>query len=131
VSYATFFMVRYTTRMNKVIFFSAGLLCFPFIMHAQSLQSMIPNVLTFLSSVVVPFLIGIAFLFFVANVIRYFVIESTAEDGRKKAKALAIYGVAAFVIIVIFWGVVNMLVSSTGLDGVTQPKQDYVNKMGG
>ncbi len=87
---------------------------------------MLGNIVTFLSDTVIPFLLGIAFLFMVINGVRYFILGSTSEDGRDKAKALAIYGVLAFVIIIIFWGIVNLLVDSIGLGGETQPDQDYV-----
>lgn len=99
----------------------------PFIAHAASLQTFIVGVTKFLSDVLIPFILGIAFLFFVVNAVRYFVVESSSEDGREKAKALTIYSVSAFVLIIIFWGIINLLSISIGLEGETQPGQDYIN----
>ncbi len=97
---------------------------------ADSLQSILTNIPIFLSKVVVPFLFGIAFLIFIINVIRYFVIEASNEQGRDKAKALAIYSVSAFVFLIIFWGIINMLTDSSGLGGQKAPCPDYMKEFG-
>ena len=81
----------------------------------MNLQSYIGELVTILNNVVIPFILGISFLVFVINVIRFFVIGGTNEDAKEKAKQLAIYGVAAFVFIIVFWGIVNLLTSSFGL----------------
>lgn len=112
--------------MKKVFTTSLFLLVFPLITNAQDAQTFLVNFITFLNDRVIPFLIGIAFIFFAFNVIRFFVLGSTNEEGQEKAKALAIYGVAAFVFIIIFWGIINMLSSSTGLEGENMPVPDYI-----
>lgn len=114
--------------MKKVFLASLLWLTFPSLSFAagDSLQTFLTSFVIFLSNTVIPFLMGIAFLFFVVNAIRFFVLGSTNEEEREKAKALAIYGVAAFIFIVIFWGIINMLSSSTGMDGQTAPISDYV-----
>ncbi len=118
--------------MKKYAWGIPTLLSFPFITSAAwSIQTLFANIIIFLDAIVIPFLLGIAFLIFVINVIRFFVIEGASEDGRDKAKALAIYSVAAFVFIIIFWGAVNLLVSSTGLGSKDQPCPDYITKFGG
>lgn len=111
--------------MKKVISLSAGLLLLPFVASAQTAQLFVTNFVLFLNARVIPFLIGVAFLFFLINAIRYFVIESANEEGREKAKSLAIYSVAAFVFLIIFWGIINLLVSSLGLGGCAAPQSDY------
>jgi hypothetical protein len=102
-------------------------LLIPHVTHAADLQTLIKNVLLFINDYVLLFLLGAAFLFFIINVVRFFIIGSANEEGREKAKALAVYGVGAFVLIVILWGIVNLLVSSIGLGGKAQPNQDYVD----
>lgn len=102
----------------------------PFAVSAQGLTTMASSTLGFIDSTVIPFLLGIGFLFFLINVIRYFVFGSTDEDGREKAKNLAIYSVAAFVLIVVFWGIVNLIAGSIGLSGVAQPTADYIDPDG-
>lgn len=111
--------------MNKTLGL-ALLLSFPMIGHAQTVQLFIVNFVAFLGNVIIPFLFGLAFLFLVINVIRFFVIGGSNEEGREKAKALAIYSVLAFVILITFWGIINMLGKSIGLSGVTAPTTDYI-----
>ena len=111
--------------MKKVSAIISTLFLFPFIASAQGVQGFLINLVTFFNSVVIRFLFGVAFLFFIINAVRYFVIGASNEEGREKAKSLAIYGVAAFVFIIIFWGIVNLLSSSLGLEGCTTPGSDY------
>jgi hypothetical protein len=84
----------------------------------MGLQGYIVNFIGFVSNLVIPFLLGMAFVIFVINVIRYFVIGGSNEDSQTKAKSLAVYGVGAFALIMIFWGIVNVLSSSLGLSGL-------------
>jgi Type IV secretion system pilin len=83
---------------------------------SNGLQNIIPALLGFIDSYLIPFLLSIAFLIFVWNAIKYFVIEGDSEDGRKNAKNLALYSIAAFVFIISFWSIVNILTSGIGFD---------------
>lgn len=111
--------------MKKVTLLTSILLLLPLVASAQTFQNFLVNLVTFINNAVIPFLIGIAFLFFVYNAIRFFVLGGANEDDQDKAKALAIYGVAAFVFLIIFWGIVGMLSSSIGLDNCSAPLVDY------
>jgi len=82
----------------------------------MDLQSYIVQVVTFTNEVFIPFLLGLAFLFFIINTVRYFVIGGNNQDSQEKAKATATYSVAAFVFIVVFWGIVNIVANSLGLN---------------
>ena len=118
--------------MHKTITaLTAALLITPAVTHAQSLQILFTNIPKFIDSVLIPFLFGIAFLVFVYNTVRYFVFEGHSEDGRAKAKAHIIYSVAAFVFLIIFYGIVQMLADSTGLEDKQAPCSDYVKMKGG
>lgn len=105
-------------------------LLFPFITLAQtqrvSAQGLLENVLLFIQGPLTIFLFGLAFLFFVINVLRYFIIGGSNEEGRTKAKSLAIYGIAAFVFLILFYGLVNLLVNTIGLGGTEMPCPDYM-----
>lgn len=81
----------------------------------MDLQSYVTSFVYFVNEIVIPFLLAMALFIFIFNVIRYFVIGGSNDDSKEKAKSLAVYGVLAFVVILIFWGVVNLLSSSLGL----------------
>jgi len=94
-------------------------LFFPLLTFAQqgyNIQSFIINLGIFLNTAVMPFIFAVAFFIFVFNVIRFFVIQGHNEDGRKNAKYLAIYSIGAFVFLLSFWGLVNILVRGVGLN---------------
>lgn len=107
-----------------------GLLTLPTFTHAQGMNDFIVNITIFISSTLIPFLFGMAFLVFVINAIRFFVVQSNNQEGREKAKALIIYSVLAFVFLVIFWGIINLLSNSLGLTGYGIPSEipvsDYI-----
>jgi hypothetical protein len=92
----------------------------------MNIQTFLSNILFFFNDTLIPFLIGIAFLMFVWNAARYFVIEGSSEEGQQKAKSLALWGISAFVIIVSFWGVVNLLSYGFGFDDTDAIVPDYM-----
>lgn len=92
------------------------------------LQTAIPNFLTFLEKII-PFLLGIAFVVFLWNVFRYFILNGSSDEGQTKAKSFMLWSIIGFVIIISFWGIVNILVSGLGLDN-RAIVPDYVCKKG-
>ena len=81
----------------------------------MNIQTFLTNTITFLNEKVVPLLLAIAFLAFAWNAFQYFVIQGDSEEGQTKAKSLALWSIAAFVIILSLWGIVNMIVKDFGL----------------
>jgi hypothetical protein len=80
------------------------------------LQEVLPALLQFFDAYLIPFMLGIAFLVFVWNAIKFFVVKGSTEEGRENAKSLAIYSIAAFVFILSFWGIINIFTNGLGLD---------------
>ncbi len=111
--------------MNKT-FIALLLFLLPAISHAQTVQLFFENLLLFINHAIIPFLFGMAFLIFAVNVVRFFVLGSSNQEGQEKAKALALYSVLAFVILIVFWGIVNMLSTSLGLEGCIPVESDYI-----
>jgi predicted PurR-regulated permease PerM len=112
--------------MNRATI-ALSLLLLPSLTYAASAQGLIKNVLTFSNEILLPFLLGIAFLFVVWNAVKFFVIQGATDDGQKNAKNLAIYSVLAFVFIVVFWGLINFLSDSLGLTSTNAPAPDYLD----
>src|SRR3990167_7873286 len=77
-----------------------------------NLQEFLSDLAGFLNSAVVPLLFALAFLFFLINAMRYFIIGGDKEAERAKARKFATWGIIAFVLMVSVWGIVNILVSS-------------------
>ncbi len=83
----------------------------------SQLTDFFTEVLIFINDVLIPFILGVAFLFFVWGVFRYFIAGGADEEKREQGKKIIIYSLLGFVIIIIFWGLVNLLAESTGFEG--------------
>ncbi len=108
-----------------------GLLTVPHITLAQtsSVQGFITGILAFLDNIIIPFLLGLAFLFVVINVLRFFIIGGATSEGRENAKYLVFYSLGAFVLIFAFWGLVNLVNGGIGFDSepcAQETTSDYV-----
>lgn len=115
--------------MKKIQFFitSLALVLLPAITQASSttflgngtggeLGTALTTIMTFLNGVLVPFLLAIGFFVFVWGVIKYFVIGGDNDDAKASGKSLIIYAIAGFVVILAFWGIVNIISSGIGLN---------------
>lgn len=77
--------------------------------------TLLANILDLINDILIPFLIAIGFLVFVWGMFQYFILGGANEESKQRGKSLAIYAVVAFVLIIIFWGLINLIVASTGL----------------
>jgi len=108
---------------------SALLLTSPFLAAAQTglaqgpnagpFQDLLVSVIALTNTVLIPFIIGIGFLVFVWGMFQYFIAGGANDEKKEQGKSLMIYATLGFVLIVVFWGIINLLASSTGLGGKT------------
>ena len=116
--------------MKSYLFAASLFILTPAVALAQfggpSLQNTFLGIMRFFDSTLIPFMFGIAFLIFAINVIRYFVAGAGNKEVQENAKSVALYGVMAFVFLSIFWGIINMLADSTGLEDCAPVGSDYV-----
>jgi hypothetical protein len=80
-------------------------------------ELLLKNILDFANSVLIPFIIGIGFLFFVWGMFLYFIAGGANDESKEKGKSLMISATIGFVVIIIFFGAINLLTTSTGLEG--------------
>ncbi len=81
------------------------------------LGSAMGNVLAFIQGTLIPFILAIGFFMFVWGIFNYFIIGGANDDAKEKGKSLIIYALAGFVVILAFWGIVNIFVAGTGVAG--------------
>jgi uncharacterized membrane protein YidH (DUF202 family) len=114
--------------MNNIKTFvtSAALLAMPMLASAQgavletdggAFGDLLRNILTFSNSVLIPFILGIGFLVFVWGMFRYFIAGGANDEAKEQGKSLMVYATLGFVLIIVFWGIVNLVATSTGLSG--------------
>ena len=100
---------------------SSALLALPFVSSAAGLAEpsgdggevkiLLRNILEFTNKTLIPFIIGIGFLTFVWGMFQYFIAGGANDEAKEKGKSLMIYATLGFVLIIVFWGVVNLVVS--------------------
>lgn len=76
-------------------------------------------ILRFIDSVLIPVVLGIAFLMFIWGVFKFFILGGSDSEKQSEGKSLMIYAVAGFVIILSFYGLVNFLTNGLGFGGDT------------
>jgi len=84
------------------------------------------NIIGFIQSTLIPFILGIGFLVFVWGMFQYFIIGGANDEAKEKGKSLVIYSIAGFVLILAFWGIVAVIANGigTGTTGIPAPKID-------
>ena len=113
-------MIRFTPIISGMV-----LSLIPMVSRAQiattgsggPFEDLLKNILTFSNNVLIPFIIGIGFLVFVWGMFQYFIAGGANDESREKGKKLMINATIAFVVIIIFFGAINVLTNSTGLQG--------------
>lgn len=115
--------------MKQIKYFalSSTLAFLPMVAAAQTIdstgnfQGYLGSILEFINAVLIPFILGVAFLLFVWGMFQFFVAGGANEEAREKGKSLLIYSILAFVLIIVFWGIITLLGDATGLGGATAP----------
>jgi len=120
-------------QIKKVAALSTGLLALPLVSFAQfkpdggAFGDLLNNILIFSNNVLIPFIIGIGFLVFVFGMFQFFIAGGANDEKKEQGKSLMIYATLGFVLIIVFWGIINLLTSSTGLDDDTLENLPTVN----
>ncbi len=117
--------------MSYRFFIFALLALTPTVASAQTIQSLLLSFTTFVGNTLVPFVFGLAFLFFLVNITRYFIIDAANEAGRAKAKQFALWSIIAFVLMISLWAIVNMFVSDFGWTRTSPICPDYMQNCQG
>ena len=79
--------------------------------------TLLKNILTFSNNVLIPFILGIGFLVFVWGMFKFFIAGGANDEAKEQGKSLMVYATLGFVLIIVFWGIVNLVATSTGLSG--------------
>ena len=79
------------------------------------LGKLITNVLGFINNIIIPAILGLGFLMFVWGIYQYLIAGGASDEAQKSGKKLMLWATLGFVIIIIFWGVVNIFANTTGL----------------
>ncbi len=90
------------------------------------LQSYLNLLTEFANGVLMPTLIGLAFIYAVWNIFQLYIVRAS-EDIATRKSAVA-YGIAAVVVLLSFWGAVNWLTRAVGANQNLIITPDYIIK---
>jgi Type IV secretion system pilin len=75
------------------------------------------TIMGFFDDIILPFILSIAFLFFVWGVFLYFIRGGHSDEAQEQGRSYIISAIIGFVIILSFWGLVNIITNGVGLEG--------------
>jgi hypothetical protein len=84
---------------------------------AGEIGKLMTNILSFIDNAVIPFILGIGFLLFVWGMFNYFIRGGANDEAKESGKSLIMYAIAGYVVILAFWGIINILTDGIGLGG--------------
>lgn len=85
--------------------------------NAGRAGDLLTGILDIINNLIIPAILAIGFLVFVWGMFQFFIAGGANDEKKEKGKSLMIYATLGFVLIIVFWGVVNLLTDSTGLEG--------------
>jgi hypothetical protein len=111
--------------MKRILYtISSAVLAFPMLTSAQGLfgntntvQGFFEELVRIINGVLIPFIIALGFLAFVWGMFKFFIWGGHDEEAKEAGKSLMIWATVGFVLIIVFWGLINLLSRAVGLQG--------------
>jgi len=76
----------------------------------MTFATVVNNFISFVNNSVIPLLFALAFLFFLAGLVRYFF--SGGDENRQKGREFALWGMIGLVVLFGVWAIVNLLLAT-------------------
>lgn len=121
--------------MNKYVLVGAASLI-PAISFAQSptqqaptrtLGTSIDDFIGFLNDSVVPLIFALAFIVFIWYIFTHFIAGGADEEKLSKGRMFVLWAIIGFFVMFSIWGLVNVAVSSVGLNNTSLPPPTFGN----
>lgn len=74
----------------------------------MTFADLVNNVIGFINSIVIPLIFALGLLVFLWGVAKYFIFPG-GDAEKEKGRQIIIWGIVAFVVMVIVWGLVNAI----------------------
>ncbi len=90
------------------------------------LDAFASTIVSFINGTLIPLIFAVALLVFIWGMFLYFILGGGDEGKREQGKGLMLWSIVGFVMMIIIWGVVNLLagglLSGLGTDNTTIEK---------
>ena len=98
----------------------------PFVVAAQQInitqvKTYTDSIIGLINRVIVPALFAVAFLYFIYGVYKYFILGADSDTEVATGRKFVLWGIIGFVVILSFWGLVNVGVGLFNLGGQNAP----------
>jgi Mg2+/citrate symporter len=84
-------------------------------------DNFLDKIVKFMNNTLIPLIFAVAFLMFVWGMFKTFILGGSDEGKQEEGKQLMMYAIAGFVIMISFWGIVNLVANGFGFSN--QEKQ--------
>lgn len=81
-----------------------------------------------LFSMVLPVLYAFAFLMFLWNAFRYFILGGANPESQEKARTFALWSILGFVVLFGIWGIVTILTNVIDIQNNEPIRPDYIKE---
>jgi hypothetical protein len=96
-----------------------ALFAFPLLVSAQNTVNSVQDagafIIGLINNVAVPVVFALAFIVFIWGVFQVFILGGTNEEAKEKGRALMLWGLIGFFVMVSVWGLVRILTGTVGL----------------
>jgi len=113
-----------TTKKHLFGILALTLLIVPYVAHADTLFTIL-GIINDTIRFIVPFLIGLALIYFLWGVIRY-ILYNDDPSVRASSRQIMIWGIIILFVLVSIWGLVNILIETFVQPEVAPDVQDLV-----
>jgi len=76
----------------------------------MTFATVVNNFISFINNSLIPLLFALAFLFFLAGLVRYFF--SGGDENRQKGREFALWGMIGLSVLFGVWAIVNLLLAT-------------------
>lgn len=87
----------------------------------QQLTNIANSIITFINNVAVPLVFAVAFIVFIFGVFRYYIAGGANAEKRKEGTQLIMYSLIGFAVMIVVWGLVNVIVGTLGITNNARP----------
>ncbi len=103
-------------RLSTVLAFASPLLVFAQSgINTAAITPYSNGIINVINNILVPLLIGIAFIVFLFGVFKYFILGAANDDDRREGRQFVLWGIIGFVVILSVWGLVALVSNTLGI----------------
>jgi hypothetical protein len=90
-------------------------------MNNSEIAQFLRDLTSFVDTTLIPVIFAFAFIVFLWGVFQYFILGGANNEQRETGRKFVLWAVIAFVVMLSFWGIINLIQRSLGFDSTGRP----------